>query len=103
MQHRGGFPAVTFGQPPGCALRPRADGASGAMRCDALHDFPRIPDSSPEMKPHRVRVDACAAIPINVAETTEASLDMTAEVAEAAPIGYPARRFARRVPNDEFC
>jgi hypothetical protein len=73
------------------------------MRCAVLHEQFQIPDFSPEMMPRRVRVDACAAIPINVAETTEASLDMTAEVAEAAPIRYPARRMARRVPDDEFC
>ena len=99
VHHRGGFPAVTFGQPPVCALRPHAGGAFLAMRCDALQNR----DSSPHSMPHRVRVDARAAIPVNVAETANASLDMTAAAVEAAPIGRPARQAARRAPNDEFC
>lgn len=69
------------------------------MRRDAL----RNSDSSPEMMLRRVRVDALAVIPINVAETADASLDMTAEAVEAAPIGRPARPAAPRAPSDEFC
>lgn len=99
VRHRGGFPSVTFGQPPGCTPRPPAGGAAVPMRRDAL----RNSDSSPEMMLRRVRVDALAVIPINVAETADASLDMTAEAVEAAPIGRPARPAAPRAPSDEFC
>ena len=49
--------------------------------------------------PHFVRRLPESASPINVAETANASLDMTAAAVEAAPIGCPAQQVSRRAPH----
>lgn len=91
MPYRGGFPVMMCNWFPGVALRHFVEGAVTATRCGAL----RLSDSSPRFMPRWVRVDALMAIPVNVAETTEASLDMTAEVVEAAPIECRAEQVPR--------
>ena len=99
MRYRGGSSAVTSRQPASHAIRTSVGSTLPArVRVGNLDS-----DSSPHSMSRRVRVDACAAIPINVVETANASLDMTAAAVEAAPIGRPARPAARRAPNDEFC
>lgn len=95
VQYRAGFPQQRL-------LSSLQDGSLG--RCRALFLGPlQASDSSPEMMSRQLRVETCVAIPINAAETADASLDMTAEVVDAAPIGSLAGRCSCRGPNNESC
>ena len=95
VRDRGGSSAVTSRQPTSHAIRASVGRALPAhVRVGGLDS-----DSSPHSMSRRVRVDACVAIPINVVETANASLDMTAAVVEAAPIGCPAQQVSRRAPH----
>ena len=95
VRYPGGFSAVTSRQPASHAIRTSVGSALPArVRVSGLDS-----DSSPHSMPRQVRVDACAAIPINVVETANASLDMTAAAVEAAPIGCPAQQVNRRAPQ----
>ena len=92
MRHRGGSSAVTSLQPASHAIRTSAGSTLPArVRVGGLES-----DSSPHSMPRRVRVDSCVVIPINVAETANVSLDMTAAAVDAAPIGCPAKQVSRR-------
>ena len=80
VRYRGGSSAVTSKQPASHAIRASVGSTLPArVRVSGLDS-----DSSPHSMPRQVRVDACAAILINVVETANASLDMTAAAVEAA-------------------
>lgn len=95
VRYRGGSSAVTSRQPASHAIRASAGNSLPArVRVSGLDS-----DSFPLWISRQVRVDASAAIPINVVETANASLDMTAAAVEAAPIGCPAQQVSRRAPQ----
>ena len=95
MRNRGGTSAVTSRPPASHAIRASVGSTLPArVRLGSLDS-----DSSPHSMSRRVRVDACVAIPINVVEPANASLDMTAAAVEAAPIGCPAQQVSRRAPH----
>ncbi len=98
VRNRGGTSAVTSRPPASHAIRASVGSTLPArVRLGSLDS-----DSSPHSMSRRVRVDACVAIPINVVETANASLDMTAAAVEAAPIGCPAQQVSRRAPHGFF-